>query len=259
MPLTAEQKAALQALFTGESAALSDATPEDVADGLREVHPTTYNLVLNEGRAKATGLDDKALKKLTKQLAQAETERDELQRQLSSGAPPEVKKQIEDAQAEIQRLQKQIKERDEAAIRERRERNEAEVLDRLSKAFEDTGIRSGWAKMLKHDPDLRNRLKVEVDEDGQRTVTVYQAGKRVPMAASDDTEDAMLAALAQEQYTRLKKEEPEAIKAPPVDTGAGVHNGSGGGEQDYDPAAEGKAMAETVVKARERNNGLAFR
>jgi hypothetical protein len=260
MPLTPEQQAALTALFTGDDAPLRSASAEDIAAGIQSAHPSTYNLVINTGRAAAGGEESKDLKKLRRKLETAEAEVTTLRGQMSSGATPEVKKQLEDGAEEIRKLRGQVQTMEEQHERERQELAESEVLNKLGSLLEDPKlgqIRSPWAKVLKQDPDLRKRIEVKI-EDGKRTVTVYQHGKKVPIAADDDTEEAMLKALAVEQRERLKKEEPEAIRAA-VDNGGGVRDTTGGGEQGYDPAKEGREMAAKAKNQSEATKGLAFR
>jgi hypothetical protein len=260
MPLTPEQLAALDALVAGEDAPLKGATPQDIADGLKQKFTPATTLIFNEGSLKSSGQDDKTVKRLRKDLERAETERDTLKQQIASGAPPEVKKQLDDQTAEIARLRGEIKTKDEEHERERREAAEAEVFGLFGSLLEDPAagnLRKPWARVLAADPEVRKRVEVKI-EDGKRRVTVYQQGKAIPMPADDDTPEAMLKALAVEQRERLKKDEPEAIKAE-VEAGGGVVNGEVSGEAGgYDPVKAGKEMAEKQKNAGERNKNLAY-
>ena len=260
MPLTAEQQQALSALFTGDSAPLAGASADDIAEGLQKAHPSTYNLVINTGRAAAGGEESKEMKKLRKKLETAESEATTLRGQMTNGATPEVKKQLEDSQEEIRKLRAQITGMEEQHEQERQRAAEDEVVGKLAGYLTDPkvgNIREPWAKVLRQDPDLRKRIEVKV-EDGRRTVTVYQSGKRVPIAADDDTEEAMLKALAVEQRERLKREDSDAIRNP-VDTGAGVLDTSVDASGGYDPVKEGKAMAARQKNESEATKGLAFK
>jgi hypothetical protein len=260
MPLTDEQKSAIASLKD----VLKDLPDEDVEEAavaIRGAALPVWDHIHDTGHQKATAGSTRTMTKLTRDLQAAQNRVKQLEDAQSEGGTPDQVKALNDARAEITRLSKALTDKDkevEQRDEEReRERVVGKLLGELEKAEGHGRVRPAWRKLIAQDAELRARIK---PKKGDESFTILQHGKSIPISADDDTEDAMVAALAKEIKGKLKKEDPDAL-AVDVDAGAGVRSGEQGGTggDGYDPVAEGKRMAAVQKNQGESLKNLAMR
>ncbi len=231
MPLTDEQKAALQTA----AAALQGADAKDVAEGFREALPNAHQAAVAFGYGKAKAEFTPKVEAAEAARAAAEAERDEARAQADALASKDA-----DFAAERERLTKAAQDAkraaDEAkaAAEERikgiyRAAQEKALLAKLAPTIDPLYAENAVV------PAARERIRIDgVADDGTPQVS-YLDADGVPLSGGLDALAAQLAANVDPRF-----------KTSHVDSGGGAQTGGGGGP------AGGSSLAD-VMKARYAN------
>lgn len=238
MPLTDEQKAALQLLAAVPA--------DDLADALHETIPAAHQEVFDRGYKKRDATAGTEIRKIEKTLAAEQAERAKLEERLKESDPEKIHAKYRDEIASLTtQHEAALKAEREARIGEKRGGDLSGLRARLAGKLKPMAL-----KAVLNDPEVQSRL--QYGEDGSRRV--LQLGKDIDYAppAGTDALDLLATAL----IDRVRSEDPSEVLSA-ADGGAGAGNGGSGGGG-YDPAAEGRKMAE-AQKAGQGDQSLAFR
>lgn len=230
MPLTDEQKAALDVLATVPA---SDA--DELAAAFHKAHADAGQALIDQGHGTATKAKSVAIRNLEKKLEDEQAARLKAEERLKESDPDKVHAKYRDEMAEqATKHAAELRAEREARIGEKRNGDLSGLRARLATKLKPMALRA-----LLNDPEVQSRL--QYGEDGSRRV--LQLGKEIDYAppAGQDALDLLAVALVE----RVRAEDPSEVLSQ-AHGGAGAGNGAGGSVP----------LTEDELVARKRRSGL---
>lgn len=239
MPLTDEQKAAVETLKGVASEDIEEAT-----EALKTTAHPIYQKIFGGGHSAATQKAKTEKAALDAQLTEAKEREAALETELTElKAKTPDRAQIDTQwQAKLDREVKKVQDQLDAASQQVARLTTDTTVEKAENALKDAGLRPRMAKLLAK--EAAGRIKWE---DGKPVL--YEAGTDIPIPIpADKTAFQVLA------ESEAKSADPEDLVSR-TEPGGGIKGGGQGGE--YDPVAAGKAAAE-AQKKQAAANAVAF-